>query len=68
MINIVNLFHTRHIFPQDIHKEEAKDKNCSLKKKLRANFKDDILTRHQHSKARLHRTGLDAHAVNLFSG
>lgn len=53
------------------HKSSIGNKNRTktvlLNKKLYANLKNDILTRHRHSKARLNRTGLDVHAVNLFS-
>lgn len=45
---------------------EAKNKGCFFFKVM-CQLQNDILTRHQHSKARLNRTGLDAHAVDLVS-
>lgn len=65
MINIANLSYA-HIYVRKSLQGRSKDTDC-LKKKLCVNFKNDILTRHQRVKARLNRTGLDAHAVNLFS-
>lgn len=66
MINIAN-FYTRHIFSEVIHREEANNKDCFFFRKVMCQLQNDILTRHQHSKARLNRTGLDAHADDLLS-
>lgn len=67
MINIANFFIPVIYFQKSSIGKKQTTKTAFFFRKVMCQLQNDILTRHQHLKARLNRTGLDAHADDLLS-